>query len=110
MATLLAACLWMALADPAERPCLLIVTGAAGAPQYKPQFDRWAGLWQSAGQKAGAETIWIGQAEGPGATDRERLRQILLEKSNTAREPLWIVLIGHGTYDGREAKFNLRGP
>ena len=25
-------------------------------------------------------------------------------------EPLWIVLIGHGTYDGREAKFNLRGP
>src|SRR5262249_53253088 len=24
--------------------------------------------------------------------------------------PLWIVLIGHGTFDGREAKFNLRGP
>jgi hypothetical protein len=24
--------------------------------------------------------------------------------------PLWIVLIGHGTWDGREAKFNLRGP
>ena len=29
---------------------------------------------------------------------------------SAAREPLWIVLIGHGTYDGREAKFNLRGP
>jgi hypothetical protein len=25
-------------------------------------------------------------------------------------DELWIVLIGHGTYDGREAKFNLRGP
>lgn len=24
--------------------------------------------------------------------------------------PLWLVLIGHGTYDGRSAKFNLRGP
>ncbi|MDB5297815.1 MAG: hypothetical protein JWO31_3798, partial [Phycisphaerales bacterium] len=24
--------------------------------------------------------------------------------------PLWLVLIGHGTFDGREAKFNLRGP
>ncbi len=23
---------------------------------------------------------------------------------------LWLVLIGHGTFDGREAKFNLRGP
>jgi len=28
----------------------------------------------------------------------------------SGREPLWIVLIGHGTFDGREAKFNLRGP
>ena len=25
-------------------------------------------------------------------------------------EPLWLVLIGHGTFDGRLAKFNLRGP
>ena len=24
--------------------------------------------------------------------------------------PLWLVLIGHGTYDGKFAKFNLRGP
>lgn len=24
--------------------------------------------------------------------------------------PLWLVLIGHGTFDGREAKFNVRGP
>jgi hypothetical protein len=31
-------------------------------------------------------------------------------KVNAAAEPLWVVLIGHGTYDGREAKFNLRGP
>ena len=23
--------------------------------------------------------------------------------------PLWLVLIGHGTYDGRVARFNLRG-
>ena len=31
-------------------------------------------------------------------------------KAKATPEPLWIVLIGHGTYDGREAKFNLRGP
>jgi hypothetical protein len=29
------------------------------------------------------------------------------QQSNTA---LWLVLIGHGTFDGRTAKFNLRGP
>ena len=53
-----------------------------------------------------------------GGNDRERLRAVLAEKAAaTARRrhaqparPLWIVLIGHGTFDGREAKFNLRGP
>ena len=25
-------------------------------------------------------------------------------------EPIWIVMLGHGTFDGRQAKFNLRGP
>ncbi len=38
------------------------------------------------------------------------MHSILLAKASTGREPLWIVLIGHGTFDGREAKFNLRGP
>ena len=31
-------------------------------------------------------------------------------RRTAGREPLWLVLIGHGTFDGREAKFNLRGP
>ena len=26
------------------------------------------------------------------------------------REELWLVLLGHGTFDGKVAKFNLRGP
>jgi hypothetical protein len=110
MATLLATCFWMALAEPADRPCVLIVTGASGAPEYKSQFDQWAGLWQTAARKAGADTIRVGQAEEAGVADHERLRKLLVERSTASQEPLWIVLIGHGTYDGHEAKFNLRGP
>ena len=34
----------------------------------------------------------------------------LLEQQNEATEPLWLVLIGHGTFDGRAARFNLSGP
>lgn len=30
-------------------------------------------------------------------------------RPSAATSPLWLVLIGHGTFDGREAKFNLRG-
>ena len=31
-------------------------------------------------------------------------------ESRSSSEPLWLVFIGHGTFDGRQAKFNLRGP
>jgi len=49
---------------------------------------------------------------GKSTTDRDRLRTSLAEQASAtpSREPLWIVLIGHGTFDGKEAKFNLRGP
>ena len=60
-------------------------------------------------RKAGAESILIGQRTEAGVTDRDRLHSVLVEQSKASRQPLWIVLIGHGTYDGREAKFNLRG-
>ena len=110
MATLLALCLPVATAQAKDQPCVLVVVGAVGTPEYKAQFDQWAALWQAAAAKAGAAAIRIGQVEEPGVDDRERLRKTLVEKSTASQEPLWIVLIGHGTFDGREAKFNLRGP
>jgi hypothetical protein len=42
--------------------------------------------------------------------DRELLAAALAAAAKSGREPLWLVLIGHGTFDGREARFNLRGP
>jgi len=89
---------------------VLIVVGASGSPDYASQFSQWAGLWQSAAAKAGAEPVLIGRSPEAGTTDRDRLHAIVVEKASTGREPLWIVMIGHGTFDGREAKFNLRGP
>ena len=61
-------------------------------------------------RRPGPSRSRIGLSDRVGLTDHERLRSILTETAKTAAEPLWIVLIGHGTYDGREAKFNLRGP
>jgi hypothetical protein len=110
MNALLAMGLCVAAAGADDRPCVLIVVGAPGTPEYGAQFRRWADQWQAAAEKAQAVSIRVGQAEGAGGTDRERLRSILAEKAMSGREPLWIVLIGHGTFDGHEAKFNLRGP
>src|SRR5262245_46969444 len=90
-----------------DRPCVVIVEGAAGEPEYAGQFRKWADQWQAATEKAGAESIRIGRDEPSGVADRDRLRTVLAEKGSSGREPLWLVLIGHGTYDGREAKYNL---
>jgi hypothetical protein len=106
----------VALAD--DRPTVLIVVGAAGLPEYGGRFRDWANRWQAAAKTASAESIAIGLDDDTGrsTTDRDRLRSSFAEQASASksespsREPLWIVLIGHGTFDGKEAKFNLRGP
>ena len=110
MNTILAISLSLLAAGTEDRPRVAVVVGAPGTPEYAAEFRRWADQWQAAARKAGAESIRIGQDEEAGATDRELLRAALAESAADGREPLWIVLIGHGTFDGREAKFNLRGP
>jgi hypothetical protein len=100
------------LAD--DRPTVLTVVGAAGLPEYGGPFRDWANRWQAAARKASVESIQIGLDDNTGkpTTDRELLRSTLAAHASVSasHEPLWIVLIGHGTFDGKEAKFNLRGP
>ena len=93
-----------------DRPGLLVVVGAPGSSEYDSQFRQWAGLWQAAALKASADFASVGLEATSEISDRERLRKILRDKGAEGREALWVVLIGHGTYDGKEAKFNLRGP
>jgi hypothetical protein len=106
----LALSLLMVAAGTDDRASVVTVVGASGAPEYAGQFGLAAERWQAAAKKAGAESIAIGLTEQNPTTDRDRLKSVLAGMAKDGREPLWIVLLGHGTYDGREAKFNLRGP
>src|SRR4051794_11093286 len=111
MNALFAISLCLAAPAPEDRPALLVVVGAPGTPEYGALFQRWADLWQAAAAKGSVPCRRIGLDPEAGETDRDRLRKFLAEPANaTGTEPLWIVLIGHGTYDGREERFNLRGP
>jgi len=95
---------------PANAPTLIVLVGAAGAPDYATHFETQAARWTAAAEKAQARTIRIG-TDTPGAeTDRDRFRQTLAAETTNGVAPLWIVLIGHGTFDGKEARYNLRGP
>ncbi len=95
---------------PTNTPTLVLVVGAAGAPDYATNFQHQAALWTAAADKARARLIPIGTDPAPNGTDLERLRQTLTSEATNGVAPLRIVMIGHGTFDGKEARHNLRGP
>ena len=105
----LLACAFFA-AGAESRPSLVVVVGAEGTEEYGRQFRQWAGRWEEAAQRGNADVAVIGLREPGTMTDRQRLQERLAASAGPASEPLWLVLIGHGTFDGKTARFNLRGP
>lgn len=115
--------------DSESRQMVILVVGAPGAEEYGEAFAAWADRWQDAAKQAGASLSRIGpgsktadetnnakneaddeEATEPVPNDRDRLRDQLRAISESPPEAVWLVLIGHGTFDGQTAKFNLRGP
>lgn len=102
-------------ADPAietPRSKALVVVGAEGSDEYGQQFRQWATRWNDAAKRGHAEFTLIGIDAAGKMDDRDLLKQRLSEAagSGAQAEPLWLILIGHGTFDGKTARFNLRGP
>jgi len=67
----------------------------------------------AAARKAGFAVTVIGRHRGEEKieiSDYERVRDALKQAEADVVNPLWIVMIGHGTFDRRVARFNLRGP
>jgi hypothetical protein len=105
-----------------DRARLIVAVGAAGEEEFAKDFAACADGWAKAAAAGGASQSVIG-LPGPGAAapasagpgdaaseDLQRLKQAIEAEPKEGPAELWIVLIGHGTFDGREARFNLRGP
>lgn len=93
-----------------EQRSLVLVVGAPGEPEYAEQFSAWAELWKQAAAKGGLQTTVIGQSNSTTNDDRTCLLNALAAEVSKPAGELWLVFLGHGTFDGRSAKFNLRGP
>lgn len=91
-------------------PTVIVVVGVEGDQEYGNVFAAQADAWTEIVKSTGAKGILIGGPEASTATDRERLQAALASEPKQGRGELWLVMIGHGTFDGKEAKFNLRGP
>ena len=89
---------------------VIVVVGAPGEEEFGTVFTEETGRWGKVVAQAGARQLTIGQAATGPMTDFNLLKQALEAEPKEGRGELWLVFIGHGTFDGKEAKFNLRGP
>ncbi|KPK76368.1 MAG: hypothetical protein AMJ79_06880, partial [Phycisphaerae bacterium SM23_30] len=101
---------WPSLTSAQNPPSneVVVVVGAPGTTQYQSEFAQSLSLWQQACAKGQVDCFVIGADEETADSDYVKLQQKLSSISKEGTTPLWIVLIGHGTFDGRTAKFNLR--
>ncbi len=88
---------------------VIVVVGAGGERKYGEMFATWAMRVQDGARRAGAKCTTIGLNDSGAQGELETLRETLTDADHESTEDLWLVLIGHGTYTSKAAKFNLRG-
>ena len=87
---------------------VLVVAGAGGEEEYGNLFAEWTETLAKAFEGNAAELVHV--TNGPeeiGA--RKTIETKLKVWADSKRNEIWILLVGHGTFDGKEAKFNLVG-
>ena len=100
---------------------LLIVVGLAGDPEHGKTFHKWGTTLAQASERLGVAKenlafLVDAPAEGDekvtGRATKEEVAKALegFGARASADDTVFVVLIGHGTYDGRSAKFNMPGP
>jgi hypothetical protein len=86
------------------------IAGLGGSPEYDTQFAKWAADLDRELKTNGPEAHVI-TVSGSGAT-RQKVQETLssLVAEVKPGDAFALLLIGHGTYDGTDYKFNLPGP
>lgn len=97
------------VAADADQPTVFVLVGAAGEDEYGKQFVEWAERLEKLTALAQAKLVPIGW-KTTGSNDLARFKQALEIEPKEGAGELWFVLLGHGTFDNKEARFNLRGP
>lgn len=88
-----------------DRQHVIVVVGAEGTNEYGQMFSEWSEKWKTAATAGDALFDIIDGDDSLGQLQQKVSAAVALKSA----EPLWLVLIGHGTFDGRVARFNLRG-
>jgi hypothetical protein len=112
--------LWLSLAGAtaeAQQRFALIVSGASGGEEYVEQYAAWRGTFERTLTERlefdpSKITILFDTEKAEAAATGANVRRAIgaVRTRMTRDDVLLVLLIGHGTFDGVDAKFNLVGP
>ena len=97
----------------------VIINGASGEPEYAKQFEQWTSQLTSVlSERYGFDSKQIkvltekpaGATTARATAEEVKTTFATLKSQLDATNILFLFLIGHGSYDGKESKFNLVGP
>jgi Peptidase C13 family len=101
---------------------VLIVTGVGGDEEHTAQFHKWAAAMVDVAKQRGgvpdanvtflSEKPDLDAAKIKARSTRENVQKALADIAMRAQaaDEVFIMLIGHGSFDGKTAAFNLPGP
>ena len=110
--SLAAAALALGMATAASAATrVLVIAGIGGEAQYDGRFDSWSQQVAQASATATGDAEMVQRLSGKAAR-RDQIRAALQQaaKDLGAGDQFVLVLLGHGTYDGTEYRFNIDGP
>ncbi len=101
------------------RAFLLIVVGLSGDPEHGELFQKWGSALAEASESIGITSdrlVYLSDAKEDARVHaratREEIDKALsgFAQAATPDDVVYVVLLGHGSYDGSTARFNLPGP
>ena len=110
------------IAAAAQDTHLVVITGVGGDDEHTQNFHKWASTIVSAARERGGLTdatiTYLGDkpdldaAHIKARSTRENVQKAFADLASRAKpvDEVFIVLIGHGSFDGQKAAFNLAGP
>ena len=116
LAVLLLLALCAAAPGQAQETRLLVVSGLSGEPRFAADFESWTQQLRETAGKAGvpAANVATLSEQGTGAQQATRANVLAALRALGARagpdDEVMIVLFGHGSDTGGEARLNLTGP
>ena len=104
----------------AQETHLLVITGVAGDDEHSERFHTWAIAVVDAAKRlsiSDANVAYLSEQAAPDPRSRGRSTKdnVIKAFTDTAarakpNDDVFVLLIGHGSFDGRVAAFNLPGP